>query len=647
MNNKILAKIICFLLILTIVAPSYLSISESGSTIRLLNHNKLDTNEGLVLSSLNCYGFILPLPSKDKISEDPQIQYATLNLVNDLIRNNISVYCNLQPLELDVLDSLSDSTNYNKIYEKGSFIILFTDIESIDVLISIIVFKYSLFNQNETNPVQFQYIAEPIPSVELMQLHQPKIAYYFDEGITIECLDWYLSSMSQAGFLQCEMVSDEDILNNLTNSRYNVLIVPGGRLMEGFKKDLNFFQKIARQTAIKNFVSNGGGYIGSCYGAFISSSGMRYTPFLLAQYYTKKLPSFGFLSLSDALLGLGVPSNINISIKEFDSPVLFGLNGTISGSRLRGGPVYTWVGKHSEELASIESIDTTWLRFIDSLDNKILKYFFNFWVDFTVGKTIWISSNYEKGKIVTFGDHPEQGNILLKRAVHNSVFYVSAETKYVVDNYRSHSYEWIKSIIDAFNQYFIEANDIRELNDLYNATVNLYNELDEISIVYESILEQFTNLSNAHLIDSNFYYTLRGGSFWEFDHSIPQSKKYLYDDNESEDTTDNIMMIDTLIQLQIQDDLINKKIESFKCNMNQEISLLSSYFEEYINTQQTLNTELSHYKNTTEQDEIIQSLLTSLDTQANMIEKKLPLLNFHSCMLARDIYYLFAVNEVL
>ncbi len=647
MNNKIITKIICMFIILTIVAPSYISISESRSKINHFFNEELIPQQDLVVSSLNCYGFIVPIPSKNDITTNPQIQYETLNLINDLIRNNISVYCNLQPIELSVLNSFYNSNYQQRLFEKGSFIIPFANNCQKDMLLSIILLRYSLFNINQSNQVQFQYITEPIPLVELMQLHEPRIAYYFDEGITIECLDWYLSPMIQAGFLQCEMVSDEDIINNLTNNRYNVLVVPGGRLMEGFRKDLNLFQKINRQEMIKSFISNGGGYVGSCYGAFISSSGMRYTPFLVAQYYTKKLPSFGFLSLSDALLGLGVPSDINISIKDSDNPVLFGLNGTIPGSKLRGGPVYTWVGKHTEELASIESIDTSWFRFIDSLDNKIIKNLFHRWINFTIGKTIWISSDYDQGKIVTFGDHPEQGNILLKRAVHNSVLYVSSENSYLSIDQFFHSYSWMKSIIDKYDQYFIDVNDITELNNLYNSTIVLRDELDEISLGYESILSQFNNLSDSHLIDTNFYYTLRGGSSWEFDHFIPQLKQYLYDENESEDAADNIRMIDALLQQSSLDDLVNSQIDMFKQYMNDEISLLLGYFQSYISTQQQLYSQLVHYKNTTQQDEFIDLLLTSLNIQANMIVKNLPLLIFKSRMLARDIYYLSAVNKVL
>lgn len=646
MDKKSLSKIICFLIILTIIAPSYLSKSESKSSINYSFIDENHENQEKMFSDLKYYGFVVSPPLKNKLLENPQKQYETLNLVNDLTRNKINVYYNLEPLNLEVIDSFYDSKSHTNLYEKGSILIPFSGNQFRDITSTIIVLTYSSYNHNNSNPVHFQYITEPIPDIELMNLESSRISYYFDEGITIECLNWYLSSMIKAGFLNCEILADEDIINNLTINRYNTLIVPGGRLIEGFKKDLNLFQKIERQNKIKNFISNGGGYVGSCYGAFISSSGMRYTPFLVYQYYTKKLPSLGFLSLSDALLGLGFPSNINVSIKDSDNPVLFGLNGTIPGSVLRGGPVYTWVGKNSEELASIESIDTSWFHFIDSIENRFIKKLFYNWINFTLGKTIWISSRYGEGKIVTFGDHPEKGNILLKKAVHNSVLFVSSETLKAGGLNNFYSYHWMKSILDGFNAFSIEPQEIGELHKLSERINAINRELDEISVLYDSISEEFNNLSASHLIDWNLYYAFRGSASSEFYHFIPSLKTYLKDENESEDAVDNIQKIESLMQQNLDNESISDRFGQFKVDINGIIKKLNIYFPEYSNTLHQVHSELVHYKNSTEQDEYIELLLSLLNNQANKIVKILPLITFESRMLARDMYYLSIARQI-
>jgi hypothetical protein len=642
MKRKMISKILCSILILIFIFPSYLSISNSQVYNNFNESEEILNTQKSVGYKVGYYGIIIPIASSKEIMQNPESYNETLNLVNDLLRNNIEVYCNQNPLEIRVTDLLDSNIICQRMFEQGSFIIPFSGNEFKDTLKIIILHNY-IFSQK--NKIIFHFLTEPISSITLIELRQPRIAYYFDEGVTIECLEWYIFPLYKAGFLDNEILSDLDIINNLTNKNYNVLIWPGGRLMEGFHKNLSISSRLNRQAMIKNFVSNGGGYVGSCYGAFVSSSGMRFTPFLLAQYYTKKFPSFGFLSLSDALLAIGIPSNINITIKDSNNPVLFGLNDTIPGSILRGGPVYTWVGGNSEELASIESIDTSWLHFIDSMDNQFLKKLLNRWVNFTIGKTVWISSKYNDGKIVTFGDHPEQGNILLKRAVHNAVLFVSSKTVIYAKEPISYSIIWVKTIIDNCNDLTIDSNNESNLIEMSRDISYIYEKLEEIEERYDRIFERIHKLYESHKIDGSFYYELRSSALWEFKDFLSSSKQFLKDKNESEDTLDNLKTITTYYQLlSIENELIEHKFIQFQDNMTQRIYKIKNSIHLFYENQNNLLSELRQYKNTSEQDNKILNLMDSLNIHAKIFVKNIPLLNFESSVIARDFRYQYLTN---
>ena len=319
---KIINKIILFLIILFLIQPFSISMYNENlifNDLQNVNTNKTNNNE--------IYGFIILNPSTTEISNNSNLQYETLNIINDLLRNNIHIYWLSNDINILTKSIFSDDITENKVIKQGSFFIPFIKNQSKNLMSMVIISKY-YFNNNLSLDNNILLINEPIQNIEFYKLSEPNIAYYFDQGITRECINWYMSSLSKAGFLKSEILNDSGILNSLKNDNYNVLIWPGGNMFDSFKKDLNFFSLLDRQYTIKNFISNGGGYVGSCYGAFMASSGIRLTPFFLIQYYFPKIPTLGFFSLSDTLLSIGIPSTINITIESNSHPVVFGLNGS-------------------------------------------------------------------------------------------------------------------------------------------------------------------------------------------------------------------------------------------------------------------------------------------------------------------------------
>jgi glutamine amidotransferase-like uncharacterized protein len=635
---EIIRKSIFLFIILLIIQPF--------SAIALMDNQIFSDKNLNDLANKNdndIFGFIISYPSSLEISNNQEIQYKTLNMINDLARNNINIYWITKDIELFTKNILSTQLPENRIFSKGSFIIPFTGQNSKDIISTIIISEYSnngsiLNVENISKNIYF--IIEPIQDIKLYRITEPKIAYYFDQGVTTRCINWYMSALYKAGFLNNEILDDNDLSSKLENMRSNVLIWPGGNMFESFKKDLSFISILKRQYSIKNFVSNGGGFVGSCYGAFIASSGMRFTPFLLLQYYFPRFPSIGFFSFSDTLLGIGMPSTINVSIESTDSPVVFGLNGTLTGSVIRGGPVYTYIGKNSESLAKVEDIDLSWLHWIDSLNNSVPRKILNSWANFTIGKTIWISSEYNKGKIVTFGDHPEQGDIKLQRAVHNSVLYVRSEL--IVKNNFQNFYPnlYVKNIINSSIDSLIEYNDI---NIFYKEFSRLYDLIDIINLIeikYNTFTDLVNNLRDNENIETNFYYQMMSAGFWEFKEFINNSKNSLDNSVSDDDTIHNLEIVSSLSHLfSLENITIEDKIDILRDELNNRLKKINLSLNSLDNNMNKIIKEIQNYENTSEQNEYIINLIENIKKDSKEIVKNLPLIYFNSIMDSRDLSF--------
>ena len=640
MYYNIIKKSVFFLAIFLLIQPFSPSVSINDHNI----DSKLQ-NEIIKKIDFEGYGFIIALPSSLEISNNTELQYETLNMINDCLRNNISIYWIANDIELYTKNLFSDRSPKDRDFNCGSYIIPFTGQQSIDIMSIVIISEYCYVNSSQTEEILAKNIFvvnEPIQDIKLYILNEPKIAYYFDQGVTAQCIGWYISSLYNAGFLNNEILDDADLLTKLKNNNFNVLIWPGGNMIESFQKNLNLVSILNRQYSIKNFVSNGGGFVGSCYGAFVASSGMRFTPFLLFQYYFPKFPSFVFFSLSDTLLTLGMPSTINVSIEITNNPVVFGLNGTLPGSVLRGGPVFTWVGKNSESLAKVDSINLSWLHWIDSLNNSLLRKILNKWANFTIGKTIWVSSKYDKGKIVTFGDHPEKGDIKLQRAVHNSVLYVTSElieensfqNFYPISNIENDAIKSINTIVNEYETDIFagEINKIFDIVDVLNSVENQYD-------IFSNLVD---NLMVHNDIELNFYYQMMRSGFWEFREFIHSSKDFLSNLQSNEDTINNLKNIGSLSYLLLFENIsIENKINILKNEINSKLEKVNNSANLLKNNMDQIIDEIKIYQNNTDQNQYIITLVEKIKMNSTEIIKHLPLIYFDSIMVSRDLSYLY------
>jgi len=241
-----------------------------------------------------CYGFIVsPIIHKNSTIEN-QINCKIKHMVNDLLREQIPVYWTTT--NLTILTS-----EMEQIFEKGTFIIPFTGNDTADTKLTAVIYDYNKSCEIEENneiKIPIYEIMEPLntPSYQLVEV---KIALFKSQRTSGE--SFYLDAAEKCGFLTFELLEDKDLPKQLNNTAFNAIIWPAGdsyycnRLHKLFST--GFFEAISglssdRYNIIRKFVRNGGGYIGSCYGAYVASCGVLPVPISLKRRaYNPNLPS--------------------------------------------------------------------------------------------------------------------------------------------------------------------------------------------------------------------------------------------------------------------------------------------------------------------------------------------------------------------
>jgi len=335
-----------------------------------------------------CYGFVVsPIACKNSTIEN-QINCKIKHMVNDLLREQIPVYW--------TTTNITILTNEMKqLFEKGTFIIPFTGKDTADTKLTAIIYDYNQSSEIEENneiKIPIYEIMEPL-TTPTYQLVEVKIALFKSQRTSGE--SFYLDAAGKNGFLTFEMLEDKDLAKQLNNTAFNVVIWPAGdsyycnRLHKLFST--GFFEAVSglssdRYNIIREFVGNGGGYIGSCYGAYVASCGVLPVPISLKRRaYNPNLSSYGILAISDVLT---VPimklfGTIHECIVDDTHPVTYGVGPILIDGHM-GGPRFVRVGKNSQIIATFYNT------------SKILD-----------GTPSWISSAFGNGKVMLFSGHPE------------------------------------------------------------------------------------------------------------------------------------------------------------------------------------------------------------------------------------------------
>ena len=98
---------------------------------------------------VDCYGFVVPLPSGEDSTYETFQNSKVRHLINDLLRENISVYWSSNNFSAMSKEMNNKSDVVERCYKKGDFIIPFSGDLYKDVLTTAIIYDYSKTSEIE------------------------------------------------------------------------------------------------------------------------------------------------------------------------------------------------------------------------------------------------------------------------------------------------------------------------------------------------------------------------------------------------------------------------------------------------------------------------------------------------------------------
>ncbi|UCD13699.1 MAG: hypothetical protein JSW60_09100, partial [Thermoplasmatales archaeon] len=449
----------------------------------------------------DCYGFVIPIPSGDSTYET-FVNSKVRHMINDMLRENITIYWSSRNFSELSKDMDKNSIIYDNFYEKGAFIVPFSGDIYKDVMATAIIYDY-----NETSEIENWFpkvgvykLMDPL-NIWGYKLSEPKIAQHL--GLYTR-YGWpcYLQIAEAGGFLTFEFLLDNETAKDLNNKDFNVLMWPygpaQGKLFEKMKTLLNF----KGYYAIREFVRSGGGYIGSCYGAYVASSGFvgPFSLFSLRRHYYPNLSILPFfsLSISDNLMQYFYDKdNLYITTVEMvntNHPLSFGINKSVE---LFNGGWFKWLGKHSHKVGIYQNITYS------NGDYNISSYL----KKSLIGTPGWITSTFGKGKSVQYSGHPEFVNnisILFekldwdgdkyygRRTIHNALFYV---TSGALENYITNVHypvSFIEEIGEKTINLSIDPSNHSEFDEIKIRINNLNTNLSHLKNISSALIKLFS-----------------------------------------------------------------------------------------------------------------------------------------------------------
>ncbi len=619
--KKKLISIFCVLFFLTLSSYS--------------SYGKYITNEEAI-----CYGFIVSYNTYENITLQNNVNCKMRHLVNDLLREKIPVYWTAENLTIDV--KLINSSDETKFFEKGAFVIPFTGNETIDKKIIAMIYNYnqtSEINQDLTK-VPVYYLLQKL-NIFAYKLNEINIASHKSKVTTGEIA--FLEISNKCGFLSFDYLYDNEISDELNNSKYNLFIHAGGASEYAtFLKSSMFYQLFAGTflkeiRTVRNFVANGGGYIGSCYGCEMAGAGYDFG--LLKVHfkrvpYNPKLPSIGIYSMADYICTPppGILDAIQVKVVNNSHPVTFHLDPIITDFHF-GGARITYVGKNVEVLSQYYETDT-------EMDDT----------------PSWLSSNFGKGKLVTFSPHPEimgyyESDIshIGKTVLSNAIFYTTSDglSEVKIDNNLSISF--IESIFlqtkNLKNNTNLSSNFnqiINKINETKSELLNLRENANELMIIIKGLaLEENINITDKHEMTYLGY-----KSIWvSFEYYYKTFLSYF------ENITNTLNGIEEVYTLIKNNSGFNNTIQKLKIDINSRINNSNKIIEKGIGITKDYKEKLLNYKNSIFRTKLKQITLTDLGHEyywnLYKIFSYLPQIYFNCQKTLRSNWYNFEANSAI
>jgi len=623
---KLKLKITVFFIALCFIIPSF-AIGNEYSTTQL---------------NSECYGFIVSNNEYDFSTQETFEISRLMHLINDLLRAGIEVY--RSNMDFNVLcSSLSDFELQNRFFLKGSFIIPFTGDEYTDGCITSMIHDYNStheVNSHETTRVQSYVICEQV-LLSCDRLVQPKIVQQYDQSVRY---NWptYFEIAEAGGFYEYDFLLDDEAATKLNNEDFNVYVW-------SYKSDSAWLSEIFFSivnadniNAVRDFVANGGGYIGTCLGTYAASSGfiipglfnrlqLAYSPGV-----QRSLPGIA-LSISDTFMWNYVKAaldltRVEITITDVDHPLFYGVKPTYLD--FYKGPVFGWIGPQTEVLGVISDIQTF---DGDPINDTQLK-------NVMINRPCWIHSRFGGGEVVLFASHPDFVNNIYplfhdaewpgdsyhgRRLIYNAFFYTTSEKNIIPNLIYFYDVHTIKDIMNMTDNIHIPDSESNDFNDIIN-DINIFkNSIDDFHLDLLNI----SNLFSVFLIEHPLY---------------PESNRFLsyslYYTNVSKEyfnkTISNLHTIDQLQQLLHELNVsVDETIDEMKWGIQQNITCAKNIFTKVYQISQQIQLLLSQPDlPLVEKFDLLEKTRTMLNTYQIEI-KYIPQIFFISEMMKRDMLY--------
>jgi hypothetical protein len=479
MKTKIIS-IICVLIIISVS-----SISSFG---------KINISE-----NTDCYGFITTYSDFENITIKDKTNCKMRHFVNDLLREKINVYWSAENISINI--KKINTSAETLFFEKGAFIIPFSGDETTDNKLISIVYNYNQSSEinKDSTKVPIYILIENL-NIKAYELSESLIASHKNKVSTGEIA--FLDISNRCGFLSFDFIYDNEIAGKLTNEKYNILFHAGGgpeyatfyTLSNSFIYHTIAVTMYKEVNTVRNFVSKGGGYIGSCYGLETAASGIDFGYFKLhckRLPYHPKLPSFGFYAIADFVCSRppGVLDEILVKIQNDSHPVCYHIDPIIVDYHF-GGAKVSDVGRNVEILANFHNTNT-------EMD----------------GTPSWLSTKFGKGKVVTFSPHPEimgyfESDIthIGRTVISNSIFYTTSKGLTELQTNQIKTLYYIDSIFEQtknLNNNSSNNNELEFVKDKLNETKMELFKLFENASKVKTLIEEIAQEENINILDKN------------------------------------------------------------------------------------------------------------------------------------------------
>jgi len=571
-------KIICILLIVLLTVPISQGISKNIAI------EKTDVD------SL-CYGFVVPLVEYVNDTVENLVNCEIKNMVNDILREQIPVYWASTDFNASIMNI--DSENETEMsFKKGTFIIPFTGGNYNDTKLLTIVYDYNQSSEIEDRSTGISmYPLIDALSTSAYPLVEVKIAQCITPRST--GLNYYIEKAGKCGFLSYEMIETDELKDKLNNSAYNVIVwaaVPSDNLLTYYYKHLINDLKNNISNQIREFVSNGGGYVGSCYGAYLASYGVLPLPiFFKRRAYDPNLKSIGFFAISDVLTSMVFETlgRVKTEIIDFAHPVTYGLEYLPGEEKVLydlhiNGPKFVKWGENSQVIA----------KFYEA--NRRLD-----------GSPAWMSSNFGDGKLVLFSGHPEMldgddhtefldmeenlGNG--KKIISNAFLFTTSEETMAFNTVNSRNLTYIFNIWDQTSDLTESLDDPTNLFDDLKININETRQiLDDLTDEANQILDLIKQIAEENNVDLNisFYYIGNLASYYLI-YDLELFSSY-FDD--LEETLEEIERVYVLLN----NDSISTQIGILKNGLSQNVNETKAIFQNGKNTSKACIEALLDYQ---------------------------------------------------